>query len=43
MQKTITEYLDNEYAAYGMYTIENRSIPSVIDGFKTKKMKIIHV
>lgn len=42
-QKTITEYLDNEYAAYGMYTIENRAIPSVIDGFKPTQRKIIHV
>lgn len=43
MQKTVTEYLDNEYAAYGMYTIENRAIPSVIDGFKPTQRKIIHV
>jgi DNA gyrase/topoisomerase IV subunit A len=42
-QKTITEYLDTEYAAYGMYTIENRAIPSVIDGFKPTQRKIIHV
>jgi DNA topoisomerase-2 len=43
MQKTITEYLDSEYAAYGMYTIENRAIPSVIDGFKPTQRKIIYV
>jgi DNA topoisomerase-2 len=42
-RKTITEYLDNEYAAYGMYTIENRAIPSVIDGFKPTQRKIIFV
>jgi len=42
-QRTITEYLDNEYAAYGMYTIENRAIPSAIDGFKPTQRKIIHV
>jgi len=42
-QRTITEYLDNEYAAYGMYTIENRAIPSVIDGFKPTQRKIIFV
>ena len=41
--KTITEYLDHEYAAYGMYTIENRAIPSVIDGFKPTQRKIIFV
>ena len=39
--KTISEYLDNEYAAYGMYTIENRAIPSVVDGFKPTQRKII--
>jgi DNA topoisomerase-2 len=42
-KKTITEYLDTEYAAYGMYTIENRAIPSVIDGFKPTQRKIIYV
>jgi DNA gyrase/topoisomerase IV subunit A len=43
IQRTITEYLDNEYAAYGMYTIENRAIPSAIDGFKPTQRKIIYV
>ena len=43
IQKTITDYLDNEYAAYGMYTIENRAIPSAIDGFKPTQRKIIHI
>ena len=41
--KSITDYLDNEYAAYGMYTIENRAIPSAIDGFKPTQRKIIYV
>ncbi len=41
--KTITEYLDSEYAAYGMHTIENRAIPSVIDGFKPTQRKVIYV
>jgi len=44
MQKTnITSYFDNEYAAYGMYTIENRAIPSVIDGFKPTQRKVIYI
>jgi len=43
IERTITEYLDNDYAAYGMYTIENRAIPSVIDGFKPTQRKIIYV
>ncbi len=41
--KTITEYLDEEYAAYGMHTIESRAIPSVIDGFKPTQRKVIYV
>jgi DNA topoisomerase-2 len=40
---TVTDYLDSDYAAYGMYTIENRAIPSAIDGFKPTQRKIIHV
>jgi DNA topoisomerase-2 len=42
-EKTVTDYLSDEYATYGMYTIENRAIPSVIDGFKPTQRKIIHV
>lgn len=41
--KTVTDYLNDEYAAYGMYTIENRAIPSVIDGFKPTQRKVIYV
>lgn len=43
MNKTVTEFLDGEYAAYGMYTIENRAIPSVIDGFKPTQRKIAYI
>jgi DNA topoisomerase-2 len=39
--KTVTEYLDNEYLAYAKYVVENRAIPSVIDGFKPTQRKII--
>ena len=41
--KTVTEYLDQDYAMYGMYTLENRAIPSVIDGFKPTARKIIYI
>ncbi|KAB2643431.1 MAG: hypothetical protein DVB29_05735 [Verrucomicrobia bacterium] len=41
--KTITEYLDQDYALYGMYTLENRAIPSAIDGFKPTQRKIIFI
>ena len=41
--KTITSFLDAEYASYGMHTIENRAIPSVIDGFKSTQRKVIFI
>lgn len=41
--KTVTEYLDQDYAEYGMYVLEERAIPSVIDGFKPTQRKIIYV
>jgi DNA gyrase/topoisomerase IV subunit A len=42
-QKTITEFLSNDYKEYAMYVIEGRAIPSIIDGFKPSLRKIIHV
>ena len=42
-QKTISEFLSQEYKEFSLYTIENRAIPSVIDGFKPTHRKIIHV
>ena len=41
--KTISEFLSQEYKEFSLYTIENRAIPSVIDGFKPTHRKIIHV
>lgn len=42
-QKSITDFLADEYKEFAMYTIEGRAIPSVIDGFKPTARKIIHV
>ena len=42
-QKTITEFLSNEYKEFALYSIEGRAIPSVIDGFKPTQRKIIHI
>lgn len=42
-KKTVTQYLDEDYAIYGMYTLENRAIPSVIDGLKPTQRKIIYI
>ena len=41
-QKTISQFLDNEYKAFALYSIENRAIASVVDGFKPVARKIIH-
>ena len=43
METTITEFLSNQYRDYSIYTIENRAIPSVIDGLKPSGRKIIFV
>jgi DNA topoisomerase-2 len=43
MEKTVTDYLDTDYGNYAKYVIENRAIPSVIDGFKPTQRKIIHI
>ena len=41
--KTISEFLSSEYKDFSLYTIENRAIPSIIDGFKPTQRKIIHI
>lgn len=41
-QKTITEFLSQEYKEFAFYTIENRALPSLIDGFKISQRKIIN-
>lgn len=42
MEKTISDFLSNEYKEFAKYVIENRAIPSVIDGLKPTQRKIIH-
>ena len=42
-EASITEFLSNEYKDYATYTIENRAIPSCIDGLKPVNRKIIYV
>ena len=34
VNKTVSSIIDDEYKAYAMYVLENRAIPSYIDGFK---------
>jgi len=43
METTITDFLSKEYKEYSFYTLENRAIPSVIDGLKPVHRKIIFV
>jgi len=43
IEKTISEFLSNEYKEFAMYVVEGRAIPSVIDGFKPTQRKIIHI
>jgi DNA topoisomerase-2 len=42
-KKTITQFLSEEYKEFALYSIENRAIPSIIDGFKPTQRKIIHI
>lgn len=42
-QKSITNFLSNEYKDFAMYVIEGRAIPSVIDGLKPSQRKVIHI
>ena len=41
--KTVTDYLDNDYKEYAVYVVEERAIPSVIDGFKPTQRKVIFI
>jgi DNA topoisomerase-2 len=43
IEKSITEFLSQEYKEFALYSIEGRAIPSVIDGFKPTQRKIIHI
>jgi DNA topoisomerase-2 len=40
--RKVNDFFDNEYRGYAIYTIENRAIPSVIDGFKPSQRKIAY-
>jgi DNA gyrase/topoisomerase IV subunit A len=41
--KSVTQYLDQDYREYAVYVVEERAIPSVIDGFKPTQRKVIFV
>ena len=41
VKKPIDAFFDDEYLGYAKYVVENRAIPSVIDGFKPTQRKVI--
>ncbi len=41
-ERTVSDFFDNELRSYALYTVENRAIPSLIDGFKPSQRKIAH-
>lgn len=41
-EKTISDFLSNDYKDFAMYSIEGRAIASVIDGLKPTQRKILH-
>jgi DNA gyrase/topoisomerase IV subunit A len=40
LQRNVEDFFDNEYRDYAIYTVENRAIPSLVDGFKPSQRKI---
>lgn len=42
LKRTITNFLNTEYLNYAFSVLEERAIPSVIDGFKPGARKIMH-
>ena len=41
--RLVSDFLDNEYKGFAFEVVENRAIPSVIDGFKPTARKIVYV
>ncbi len=42
-KRKVEDFFANEYLNYAKYVVENRAIPSVIDGFKPTQRKVAHV
>ncbi|AHV82956.1 topoisomerase II subunit [Escherichia phage vB_EcoM_PhAPEC2] len=40
--RNLKSIIDNEALAYAMYTVENRAIPNMIDGFKPVQRFVVH-
>lgn len=41
-KRNITDFMNNELREWGMSVIEERAIPSIIDGFKPTARKVLH-
>lgn len=42
VKRNVSEFLNNEYKNYALSVIEERAIPSIIDGFKPTARKVMH-
>lgn len=42
-KRTVTSFFDKEYLEYARYVVENRAIPSCIDGLKPTQRKVVYV
>lgn len=42
VNKSVTDVIDTEYRSYAMYVLEQRAIPSAIDGFKSVHRKLVY-
>lgn len=42
-RRTVTDFFNTEYLDYAKYVVENRAIPSCVDGLKPTHRKIIYV
>jgi DNA gyrase/topoisomerase IV subunit A len=40
--RTLTDIIDTEFREFSMYTIENRAIPSALDGLKITQRKLLY-
>lgn len=40
---SISDFLSSKYKEFSLYTIEQRAIPSLIDGLKNSQRKVVHV
>jgi len=40
---SISDFLSSKYKEFSLYTLENRALPSLIDGLKPSHRKIIHI